>query len=50
MRLVDAVVDLRVHMVGAACQHDDALALTARSSMISLPLTRILAMWASYSA
>ena len=27
---VDAVVDLRVHMVGAASQHDDALALTAR--------------------
>ena len=26
---VDAVVDLRVHMVGAARQHDDALALTA---------------------
>ena len=29
-QVVDAVVDLRVHMVGTACQHDDALALTAR--------------------
>ena len=29
-QMVDAVVDLRVYMIGAACQHDDALALTAR--------------------
>ena len=28
--LVDAVVDLGVHVVGAAGQHDDALALAAR--------------------
>ncbi len=28
-KAVDAVVHLGVHMVGAACQHDDALALTA---------------------
>ena len=28
-QLVDAVVDLRVHMVGPAGQHDDALALLA---------------------
>ena len=29
-QVVDAVVDLRVYMVGAACQHNNALTLTAR--------------------